>query len=195
MSEEEIFNKFNEQYLNLLTIIKESNDRTTRDTPDELFSKNLNFFIKSYLINTCTYLEAFLQELAFLRLKKLKKLVEEAKIPHNTIMWCMHSDEEKLKKNLNFKEYTLGKEEKDISDILSGNIDKTIRAFRLLGIEIDNCEKFNEYKETIQTTVIKRNRIIHHNDEALDITLSDLQERINIFIKYSEAIKEKTISS
>lgn len=195
MNEETIFEKYNQQYVKLSNIIQESNKRITSEEPDELFSKNLNFFVKSYLINICTYLEAFLQELSVLRLKKIKKTIEEANIPHNTMMWCIHPDETKRIKHLDYKGYSLDKEEKDISDMLSGNIEKTIRTLRLLGIKIEDCPTFKEHKETIQTTVTKRNKIIHHNDEALDITLTDLQERINIFIKYAEAIKERFAAS
>ncbi|WP_138411442.1 hypothetical protein [Stutzerimonas nosocomialis] len=64
MEEDEIFSKFKKQYDALSEIIHESQRRTVTDEPDQLFVNNLNFFTKAYLINICTYLEAFLQELA-----------------------------------------------------------------------------------------------------------------------------------
>ncbi|WP_138411441.1 HEPN domain-containing protein [Stutzerimonas nosocomialis] len=120
-----------------------------------------------------------------------------ASIPHNLIAWCTTPDiDEKLKaggksdKILKFKEFEIGKTKSDLK--LSGNVHKTITAFKLLGIDITQHPKFKEHKDLIGSIVDKRNNIIHHNDEASDITLNDLSLYISIFIEYSSAILEST---
>ena len=63
------FNGIYGKYEGLLTtlkgIISQSQARVLKEDPDEFFSDNVNFFVKSYLINICTYLEAYLQDVAF----------------------------------------------------------------------------------------------------------------------------------
>ncbi|WP_141099346.1 HEPN domain-containing protein [Pseudomonas nitroreducens] len=191
MEENEIFEKFKKQYENLEGIISESQKRTVSDPVDDLFSENLNFFIKAYLINICTYLEAFLQELALCRLERIKKLVSDVSIPHNLMIWCTKAEHKE--KDLKFEEFKIEKTKSDISDELSGNPYKTINTFKLLGIDIRKNQKFEEHKDVIGSIVTKRNNIIHHNDEASDISLNDLITYIPKFIEYSSGILESIL--
>lgn len=193
MDEAQAFQKFEKQYKNLLKIIEESHIRTTKEEPDSLFSENINFFIKAYLINICTYLEAFLQEIALLHLEEIKKSVTNASIPHNLIIWCLKNEHKSTE--LKFSEFQISKNKDDISDQLSGNPYKTIKTFALLGVDLKKNPKLMEHKDIVQTIVSKRNNIIHHNDEASDITLKDLKSYIPIFIEYSKAVTETTFKA
>jgi hypothetical protein len=185
MEENEIFEKFTSQYKSLRDIINESLKRTIHEPTDPLFNENINFFVKAYLINICTYLEAYLQELANLRLEKIKKTLETTIVPHNIIMWCTKKD---FKDHMKFDTFSIDKTSKDISDNLSGNPYKTINTFKLLGIDLLASDEFKTHKEVVGSIVDKRNNIIHHNDDASDISLSDLDGYISTFEIYSRAI-------
>ena len=50
-------------------------------------------------------------------------------------------------------------------------------------------EKFVEHKNLVGTIVNKRNNIIHHNDEASDISFSDLLVHIDVLLEYMLAIE------
>lgn len=193
MEEHEIFSKFKGQYEALRIIIHESQNRIVSEPADKLFSENLNFFTKAYLINICTYLEAFLQELALCHLETIKKRVSTASIPHNLMIWCTKSEHKE--KDFKFEEFKIDKAKSDISDQLSGNPYKTITAFKLLGFDITNNPKFIEHKDVIGSIVNKRNNIIHHNDDASDVSLNDLISYIPKFIEYSSGILESTSTS
>lgn len=191
MEENEIFEKFKTQYKSLRDIIKESLERTITEPADPLFTENMNFFVKAYLINICTYLEAYLQELASIKLEKIKKNLDNTPIPHNIIMWCTKKD---FKDHMKFDTFSIDKTKKDISENLSGNPYKTIKTFEVLGVDLLASDEFKESKEVVGTIVAKRNNIIHHNDDASDISLADLDGYISTFEIYSKAILAQVIS-
>ena len=187
-----LFNELYEKYEGLLTnlkdIINQSQGRVLAEDPDELFSQNINFFVKSYLINICTYLEAYLQDVAFEHTSRITLRLKEASVPHNFIYW-------KLAKaikdgDLEFKDADYSFNKKEIADAISGNPYKTIKAYRLIGIDLSSNEKFNEHKDLVNTIVLKRNSIIHHNDDASDISFPDLLFNITVLLDYMTSIKE-----
>jgi hypothetical protein len=53
---------------------------------------------------------------------------------------------------------------------------------------LGSSEKFVEHKNLVGTIVNKRNNIIHHNDEASDISFSDLLLHIDVFLEYMLSI-------
>jgi len=79
---------------------------------------------------------------------------------------------------------------KELSDIISGNPHKTINTFRLIGIDLGSSENFVKNKNLVGTIVNKRNNIIHHNDEASDISFSDLLVHIDVFLEYILSIED-----
>ncbi len=183
-----LFEKY-EGLLNALKeIIKQSRNRVLDEEPDEIFSNNINFFVKLYLVNICTYLEAYLQDIAFEHSTRISNRLKEASVAHNFLYWRITKDVKE--KNLSFKnaEYKVSK--KEISDYISGNPYKTIKAFRLIGIDLKSNKEFDKHKELINSIVIKRNNIIHHNDDASDISFSDLLINIEVFLEYMASIEE-----
>ncbi len=181
-----LYEKYEGLLLSLKDIIKISESRVLNDEPDEMFSNNVNFFVKLYLINICTYLEAYLQDVADEHTNRVSGRLIEAKIPHNFLYWKLAKDVKD--KDLAFKDAAYRVNKKDILDIISGNPYKSIKAFRLLGIDLNSDAKFSEHKDLVNSVVIKRNNIIHHNDEASDISFSDLLSHIDVFLKYMESI-------
>jgi hypothetical protein len=53
---------------------------------------------------------------------------------------------------------------------------------------LNSDDKFNEHKELINSIVNKRNNIIHHNDDASDISFSDLIANVDVFLEYMSSI-------
>lgn len=182
-----LYQKYEALLINLKQIITQSQARLLREEPDNIFSENVNFFVKSYLINICTYLEAYLQDVAFEHSSRVAARLKQARIPHN-FLYGKFAKEIK-EKELQYINSSCSYSKKELSDIISGNPYKTIKAFRLIGINLDVNEKFLEHKDLIGAIVNKRNSIIHHNDEASDISFSDLISHIGVFLEYMLSIE------
>lgn len=188
------FARYYDLYNQLKLIIKSSEGRVINGDIDELFSDNTNFFVKSYLISICTYLEAFLQDIAFEHANFINNRLKHANVPHNYIYWRLFKDEVKAK-DLAFKDIDFSINKKtDIADKISANPDKTIRLFKYLGIDLVNYPTFNEKKDIISAIVNKRNSIIHHNDNATDISFSDLICHIDVILEYIKFIDDIVLS-
>ena len=168
----ELYEKYENLYDLLVSIIQVSEQRVISEEPDDLFSDNVNFFVKSYMINICSYLEAYIQDLAFEYAKVVNERVRNAKIPHNFIYWKVAK--EVKDKDLEFKEANYPADKKEISESVSANPYKTIKLYRLLGVDLTSEASFNANKELVNSVVIKRNNIVHHNDSAMDVSFSDL---------------------
>jgi len=178
--------KYESLYMSLRNIVTESENRVLSETPDELFIDNVNFFVKSYLISICTYLESFLQDRAFKYANEVSLRMKRAEIPHNFVHWRLGS--ELKEKDLKFLDMDLSTTKKEISDNLSANPYRTIKLFKNLGIDLTSEDEFESNKGLVNSIVTKRNNIVHHNDKAMDISFSDLQTYIDIFIKYMNAV-------
>ncbi len=87
MTKNETYQKYENLFLDLKVIISESETRVLRKQPDELFLENINFFVKSYLISICSYLEAMLQDLAFIQVQEINSRLLAANIPNNFMLW------------------------------------------------------------------------------------------------------------
>lgn len=182
----DLFGKYERLLTALKVIISQSNYRVLKEEPDEFFSSNVNFFVKSYLINICTYLEAYLQDVAFEHTNRISKRLREASVPHNFLYWQLAKEvKEKDLKYIN-ADYRVNK--KEISNMISGNPYKTVKAYKFIGIDLEFDEKFNEHKEFIKIIVNKRNSVIHHNDDASDLSFPDLLANIDVFLEYMSSI-------
>ena len=182
-----LYDKYDGLLNTLKEIINQSQIRVLNDEPDEIFSNNINFFVKSYLINICTYLEAYLQDVAFEHSSRVSERIKQAKVPHNFLYWKLSKDVKE--KDLKFENASFKCEKKELSDVISGNPYKTIAAFRLIGIDLTLSDRFSEHKDLVGSIVNKRNNIIHHNDHASDISFSDLLVNIDVFLEYMLSIE------
>jgi hypothetical protein len=186
MSSVIFYDRYATLYYSLRDIIILSEERVLREEPDELFMQNINFFVKSYLINICTYLEAYLLDIAFMYASEINSKVTSLRIPHNYVHWRMVKDIKD--KDLAFSDFNLAVTKKEISDQLSANPYKTIKVFRYLGIDLTCITEFENNKDLVSSVVNKRNDIIHHNDNAVDITFADLLSYIQTFLIYMKSI-------
>ncbi len=191
---ESYYCRYQKLYLQLKDIIKHSENRVIQDDADKLFNDNVNFFVKSYLISICTYLEAYLQDIAFDHASFINNRVKQVNIPHNFVYWSIFKNEVKAK-DLDYKNIDFPITKKDIADIISANPEKTIRLFKYLGINLDAQSDFRNNKDIIFTVVNKRNSIIHHNDSATDISFSDLNSFIDTILIYIKSIDDVVSSN
>jgi len=182
-----LYEKYEALLKTLKEIIAQSQVRVLREEPDDIFSDNINFFVKSYLINICTYLEAYLQDVAFEYSGRVSNRLKKARVPHNFLYGKLAKDIKE--KELQYEDASYIYSKKELSDIISGNPFKTISAFRLIGVDLCSSEKFVAHKNLVGTIVNKRNNIIHHNDEASDISFSDLLVHIDVFLEYMLSIE------
>tara|TARA_R110000737_G_scaffold305292_1_gene312833 strand:+ start:1026 stop:1607 length:582 start_codon:yes stop_codon:yes gene_type:complete len=187
MTNSEVYVKYENLYTSLKHVISESEKRIVDNVPDQLFIENVNFFVKSYLINICTYLESYLQDIAFNHAKEIGARVRNSNIPYNYLLWNLSKDfKDKELKYVN-ADFKINK--KTIADEISANPYKTIKLFRFLGVNLVSCDSFSNLKDLVNSVVVKRNNIIHHNDNAIDISFSDLLDYIDAFLEYMSAVK------
>ncbi len=187
-----LYGKYEELFLTMKSIIGSSQGRVLNEVPDELFSNNVNFFVKSYLINACTYLEAYLQDAAFDHARKINDRVKNACVPHNFLLWKISKE---VKENdLKFVDAGFKINKKKISDEISGNPYRTINLFRLLGVDLMLEEQFEYNMELVLSVVVKRNNIIHHNDNANDVSFADILSYIDVFLVYIKSIEQALVN-
>ncbi|WP_409050269.1 HEPN domain-containing protein [Siphonobacter sp. SORGH_AS_0500] len=67
---------------------------------------------------------------------------------------------------------------------MSGNPFRTKSLFKKFGIDLDKNDIFNIQKESVNNIVNKRNKVLHHNDEASDISNQDLLRHIDSLVEY-----------
>ncbi len=187
MENTEYYIGYRSLFLSLKGIIKETEEQAILEE-NEFFNKNINFFIKSYLITLCTYLESYLTEVATWHCDSINNRLKAACLPHNFLLWRVKK--EFKDKELKYADADLKVDKNDISDSLSGNPYKTIKAFSYLGVNLLGSAGFIANKDVVNAVVVKRNNIIHHNDNANDISLSDLCGYVDLFVSYMGAIDD-----
>jgi len=172
----------------LKEIISQSQVRLEQDPPDIFFVEHSNFLVKSYLICLCSYLEAFLKDIASEHVTSVNQRILDAKVPHNLMLWSLDAD---VKDGaLAYKQFSLPLSKKDVDEKLSGNPFKTAKLFRWMGIDLESNDEFKLNRELVNSVVGKRNNIIHHNDSATDTSLGDVFGHIDVFISYAKAIEQ-----
>jgi hypothetical protein len=182
-------------YVELLTDLnvlnKETEQRVIAKDPDEFVIRNINFFTKSFTITICAYLESFLKDVSMMIIDDTNRKLSETKIAYNLVKWSVSKkkDLKELNDNeLNFEDLKIDITKKELDDFISGNPYKTEKLFKKIGIKLYENDKYKEHKDKIQTIVNKRNQIVHHNDNASDISFTDINSNIKIILEYIENI-------
>lgn len=183
MVDRQILERFVEQFDGLKSVIQMSAARTISDPPDTLFLENQNIFVKSYLVSACSMLEAFIQDLSMEYIAHIQDRINRANLPFNFVIWLAQNEKPKPE----FKKFEGTKSRKDIEDLISPDYWKTMKAFDRIGVDLSasNVETFKDY---ITTIVLKRNRIVHHNDEASDLSFGDISTAVDQFKAYCECL-------
>lgn len=188
MTKSEIYQRYETLFLDLKLIIIESERRVICEQPDELFLENVNFFVKSYLISICSYLEAMLQDIAFIQAQEINSRLLNAKIPNNFMLWRVADNIKEKDKRWGYKTGNLFISKKEISKNISANPYRTMKLFNKLGVNLNVNHTFESNKDLVNTIVEKRNSIIHHNDRATSVSFGDLSTYIDTILIYSKAV-------
>lgn len=175
-----------EQLDSLRSVIVEAQGRSIADPPDALFFNNQNVFIKAFFVSACSVLEAFIKSLALDFINVVQGRINAANVPFNFVAWA--SDNSKAR--LDFRTFVSSKGMDDISEVLSPNYYKTLKAFEKIGVNLA-CADIEAFKDIITSRVDKRNKIVHHNDDALDLSFGDLISVIDEFKAYAEKLYER----
>jgi len=180
-----------EQYIKLAEIIETTNKRLLSDEPDKLIEENVNFFTKSFLVMMCAYLESYIKDALMVVIDDVNSKLNSTKIPHNLIKWTLNIEKEFKDNDSKFEQLKIKLKKKDLDDYISGNPFKTKDLFKKFGIQLDKCEKFNSQKDIVNSIVVKRNKVVHHNDDASDISNKDLNDFIEILKNYIENLDKE----
>jgi hypothetical protein len=180
-----------EQYIKLEEIIETTNKRLLSDEPDKLIEENVNFFTKSFLVMMCAYLESYIKDALMVVIDDVNSKLNSTKIPHNLIKWTLNIEKEFKDNDSKFEQLKIKLKKKDLDDYISGNPFKTKDLFKKFGIPLDKCEKFNSQKDIVNSIVVKRNKVVHHNDDASDISNKDLNDFIEILKNYIENLDKE----
>lgn len=183
MIDAEIKARYIDQLAGLKHVISVSQSRVHSVEPDLLFYDNQNVFLKAYLVSACSLLEAFIQDLAAAYVDEMRARVCAANLPRNLVAWAIEQEKTKAE----FTPFVIQKTRKDISDMVSPNYWKTMTAFSKVGIDLTGSG-IEGFKDLIVARVEKRNKIVHHNDDALDLSLADIAETVDRFQEYIDCL-------
>lgn len=190
----EIFNNYIEQFRKLKDLIIETNKRVVDNPEDEYITNSINFFSKSFLVMACAYLEAYLKDVAIAIVAEVDKVLSLNPISSNLIHWSVLK--EKFKESGGeYDDFKLSIDAKVIDNEISGNVGKTISLFSRLGINLLRSDNFNDNKDIISSIVVKRNDVVHHNDEVGDLSFLDIVGRVDYLMIYIKAIDDEIIDN
>lgn len=173
-------------YLKLLDelkkIVDETNNRVTSSVPDDFFSKNVNFFTKSFMVLMCAYLESYLKDALMEIVEEMNDRLSKNCLPQNLIRWSFSIHKDLKPDEIQYANLKIGIERKNLDEHISGNPFRTSVLFAKFGIDLNSDPIYDSQKDKINTIIVKRNNILHHNDDASDISLKDIKSNID-FIK------------
>jgi len=180
---------YTNQLLKLEEIIESTNKRIVSNSPDLLFYENANFFTKAFLVTMCAYLESYIKDALMVIVDEFNIRLNSVKLPYNIVKWSSNSNfKSEFKSDYKFNHFLIGIKKKELDDFISGNPFRTSDLFKKFGIELEKYSEFESQKEIIKLIVEKRNRILHHNDEASDVSSQDLKMNIKSLIIYIELL-------
>lgn len=188
-------------YSNVINLCKESlleldamvaateNEVISGDHGINLITDNVNFFTKSFLITLCAHLEMGIKDVVYSIAQDIDSRLTNAAVPLTIVEWRYSQKSKKSEKNGASSICTIGLTKKEIDDMVSGNVYKTKDSLSLVGIDLaSNNEEWNSWKELIQSIVTRRNNIVHHNDDASDLSFGDIRSYINNVMGYLDFI-------
>lgn len=178
-------------FADLNDLIEETNKKSISEETSDYFIDNVNFFNKSFTVLSCAYLESYLKDVSMSIIEEMNLRLKSKPIPHNLIKWYINIDKNFKPNEIKYEFFNIDINKKKIDDEISGNVDRTIHLFQKLGIDLDTNSEFKDYKDIIGSIVDKRNNIIHHNDDASDMSFKDIIENINIIKEYITIIDKQ----
>jgi hypothetical protein len=154
-----------------------------------LITNNVNFYTKSFLISACAHLEMCIKEIVFEIAKDIDARLSSAVIPSSVIEWRLNQRRKADSSSPSRKLLSVNMTKKEVDDLVSGNVYRTKEALALVGIELAaDIAQWELWKDSIQAIVTRRNNIVHHNDDASDLSLGDIRTNITSIIEYIDFV-------
>lgn len=154
-----------------------------------LITDNINFFTKSFLITLCAHLEMCIKDVVLAMADGIDARLSTAAVPMSIMEWKFNSKSKRQDKVTSPSMCEIGLSRKDVDDLVSGNVYKTRDALLLVGVDlaVENKE-WEAWKDLIQTIVTRRNNVVHHNDDASDLSFGDIKVYIKKVEEYLDFI-------
>ncbi len=172
----------------LKDLVYETNEKTTEELSDPYFSKNVNFFSKSFMIILSTYLESYLKEVVLLIVEEMNQRLKQSNLPYNLVKWNLNRERDFKVSDYKFESFMIELDGKDLDREVSGDVGRTITTFKKVGIDLTQNSDFKIGKDKISTIITKRNDIVHHGDNASDVTFGEIIENIDFMLEYIRII-------
>lgn len=189
MSSHSVFSGYKILLEELKTLNNETEGKVIADSPDEFIARNVNFFTKSFMITLCAYLESFLKDISMTIVEDANIKLSTSKIAYNLVKWSVQRKKELGElpdSDLKFEDLSIKITKKELDGFISGSPYKTESLFKKIGIKLFEDPVYIDQKEKMIYIVEKRNKIVHHNDNASDISFSDIDNNIDLTILYME---------
>lgn len=155
----------------------------------KLITDNVNFFTKSFLITLCAHLETCIKDTVYSIAEDIDTRLAHAAIPIAIVEWRYNQKNKKNEKETLTSLCKIMLSKKEVDDLVSGNVYKTKESLLLVGVDLaSNKPEWETWKELIQSIVTRRNNIVHHNDDASDLSFSDIRAYIKSVQEYLDFI-------
>ncbi len=164
-------------------------DVISGDHGARLVANNVNFFTKSFLITLCAHLETCIKDTVYSIAEDIDARLTHAAIPMAIVEWRYNPKNKNNERETSTSVWKISLSKKEIDDLVSGNVYKTKNALLLVGVDLaaDKTE-WEMWKELIQLIVNRRNNIVHHNDDASDLSFGDIRSYIRSVQEYLDFV-------
>lgn len=168
----------------------------TRTDGIKLFTDHVNFFTKSFLITLCAHLEICIKDVVFSVAEDIDSRLSNAAVPVSILEWRYGPKSKKQDKGSSPSICEIGLSKKEVDDLVSGNVYKTRDALLLVGVDLAfDMAEWEIWKDLIQTIVTRRNNVVHHNDDASDLSFGDVKGYIKKVEEYLDFICKACIAA
>jgi hypothetical protein len=194
-----VFNNFEGKLEDLENTVKDCNQIIISDEPSSFVYENANFLTKSFLISLCGYLETYIKDVLEVLIIDYNDRISRENFPYNLVRWSIEykeTSDSKVqnlldKKKVRYENLSIKLKKKDLDAFISGNPFRTKELFAMFGINLDEVDYYNHRKDAVNQIVVKRNNILHHNDDASDLSNQDILQYIEEIKNYSKKLDEE----
>lgn len=194
-----VFKNFEEKLEDLELTVIDCNKIIISDEPLSFVYENANFLTKSFLISLCGYLETYLKDALEVLIIDYNERITRENFPYNLVRWSIENKDKSDskvqslldKKKTRFEDLSIKLKKKDLDAFISGNPFRTKELFTMFGINLDEIDYYNQNKDSVNQIVSKRNNVLHHNDDASDLSNQDILQYIIQIKNYCKKLDEQ----